>query len=127
MQFVRMTAKQYRENLLKPSQKYHAEKVNVNGTIYDSKKEARRGQELEHLERIGAIHNLRKQVRFEVQEGYTNNKGEKIKPIAYIADFVYEQNGKTIVEDTKGIKTEVFKIKKKLFEKKYPELMFQVS
>jgi hypothetical protein len=107
--------------------KYHAQKTQINGMTYDSKKEAKRALELEHLERIGIIHNLQKQVRFELQEPYTNNKGEKIRAITYVADFVYEKNGQKIVEDTKGIQTDVFKIKKKMFEKKYPEFYFWVS
>lgn len=127
MKQITLSAKQYRQNLLKPWQKYHAKKTIVNGTTYDSKKEARRGTELEHLERIGAITNLQRQVRFELQEAYTNNKGEHIRAITYVADFVYQQGNRRIVEDTKGIQTDVFKIKKKLFEKRYPEYEFQVS
>ena len=127
MEIKKLTAKQYRQNLLRPWQKYHAKKTTINGTTYDSKKEAKRGVELEHLERIGAIQNLQRQVSFILQEAYTNNKGEHIRAITYVADFVYEQGSKTIVEDTKGIQTDVFKIKKKLFEKKYPEYYFRVS
>ena len=49
-------------------------------------------------------------------------KGKKThRAITYIADFQYQENGKTIVEDFKGIETEAFKIKRKLFEKRYPD------
>lgn len=110
--------------------KYHAKKTTIGNTTYDSKKEAKRGQYLDWLQKIGQISNLQKQVPFILQEPYVNNKGEKIRAIIYIADFVYTQDGKTIAEDVKGgtaTQTEVFKIKKKLFQKKYPEIEFRVS
>lgn len=52
-----------------------------------------------------------------------NGKKHKIE---YVADFMYDEAGKTIVEDVKGMKTEVFKIKHKLFEKKYLELELKI-
>lgn len=107
--------------------KYHNNKVVLNGVKYDSRKEANRGMELEFLERIGQIKDLQKQVAFTLQEKYTNNKGEHIRAINYVADFVYERDGKKYVEDTKGVRTEVFNIKKKMFEYKYPEYIFIIS
>lgn len=107
--------------------KYHAKKCTVGETTYDSKKEAKRGQELEYLNKIGVIKNLERQVKFELQPAYTNNQGKKIRPISYIADFVYEKNGKKIVEDTKGFRTDKYRIKKKIFEYKYPEYTFVES
>lgn len=107
--------------------KYHAKKCTVGETTYDSKKEAKRGQELEYLNKIGVIKNLERQVKFELQPAYTNNQGKKIRPITYIADFVYEKNGKKIVEDTKGFRTDKYRIKKKIFEYKYPEYTFVES
>lgn len=106
--------------------KYHAKKCTVGETTYDSKKEAKRGQELEYLNKIGVIKNLERQVKFELQPAYTNNQGKKIRAITYIADFVYEKNGKKIVEDVKSpaTRTEVYKIKKKLFEYRYPNYEF---
>lgn len=63
------------------------------------------------------------QVPFTLQESFKKN-GKTYKPIIYIADFVYGEKGKTIVEDVKSeaTKTEVYKIKKKLFEYKYKDL-----
>ena len=107
--------------------KYHAKKCTVGETTYDSKKEAKRGQELEYLNIIGVIKNLERQVKFELQPAYTNNQGKKIRSISYIADFVYEKNGKKIVEDTKGFRTDKYRIKKKIFEYKYPEYTFVES
>ena len=108
--------------------KYQAIKTCVNGIEFDSRKEARRYQELLLLERAGAIRNLRRQVKYilipaqyESYERYGKN-GKKLKDgkrllekeCAYLADFVYEENGKEIVEDTKGVKTKDYIIKRKL-------------
>ena len=131
--FCNMTAQQYRElmGISKPTvqkeNKYHAQKTEVNGVTFDSKKESRQWKELCMLEASGGISNLRRQVAFELQPKYTNNQGEHIKAITYVADFVYEKDGKTYVQDSKGVKTDVFKLKKKLFEYKYPEYIFIVS
>ena len=107
--------------------KYHAKKTNYKGIIYDSKWEANRAYELEILEKTGRISDLQRQVKFVLLEGYINNRGNKIRPIYYIADFVYKiKAGVTVVEDTKSpaTKTEVYKLKKKLFEYKYPDILF---
>lgn len=77
------------------------------------------------MQRAKQISNLRLQVPFLLQEGFKKN-GTTHRKIEYIADFVYEENGQTIVEDTKGMKTETFKIKQKLFEYKYPELSIKI-
>jgi hypothetical protein len=79
------------------------------------------------MQRAGQIKDLQRQVKFVLQDGYVNNKGEKIRPICYIADFQYRDNeGRKIVEDTKSpaTKTDVFKIKKKLFEAKFKDYIF---
>ena len=110
--------------------KYHSRKVTVDGVTYDSTKEYRRFKELSLLERAGAIQNLQRQVKFVLvpaqrefcNEIYTKgrNKGcfkpGKLleKECSYIADFVYIQNGKTVVEDTKGFRTKDYIIKRKL-------------
>lgn len=112
------------------STKYHNKKVTVDGIVFDSQKEAVRYQELRLLERAGAISELRRQVKYILiptqreSSSETFKKGAKNglpKPgriieqeCAYIADFVYFQNGKTVVEDTKGVRTPEYKIKRKL-------------
>lgn len=124
-----MNAFQYRQLIAKQqkSSKYHAKRIEVDGVVYDSKKEAKRAAVLEQQEKYGIITNLQRQVPFELQPGYTNNQGKKIRPITYIADFTYEKDGKKIIEDIKGSKltlTEAYKIKKKIFMYKYPEYIF---
>ena len=93
--------------------------------IFDSVKEARRYKELKLLEKAGKISNLELQPHFLLQESFRKN-GKTYRKIEYIADFKYIENGKTIVEDVKGVQTDVFKIKHKLFEKKYPELELRI-
>lgn len=119
-----MKASEYRKFLLN---KYHAQKTEVDGITFDSKKEAKRYALLKQLERFGMISDLRRQVPFELQPGYTNNQGKKIRAITYVADFVYVENGKQIVEDTKGFKTKEYQIKRKLFEYRFPQYTFVES
>lgn len=105
--------------------KYKNRKVTVNGITFDSMKEANRWGQLKLMERAGRISNLRRQVRFclipEQRMPDTlgprggRRKGKIIeKGCYYVADFVYEENGRTVVEDTKGFPTEAYKIKRKL-------------
>lgn len=108
--------------------KYHNKKVEINGIKFDSKKEAKRYNELKWLEKAHLISKLELQKVFELQPKYINNNGEHIRPITYIADFFYYDNVKNqyIVEDTKGFRTEVYKIKKKLFEYKYNMIIKEI-
>ncbi len=94
--------------------KFHALKaVALNGTVCASRKERDRYNALLMLEKAGEISDLRFQVRFELIPNQRASSGVWRK-ITYIADFVYQKDGKTIVEDTKGKRTEVYRIKKKL-------------
>lgn len=86
---------------------------------FDSKKEARRWFVLRGQERAGEIQALRRQVEFVLipAQKMRGRKGGE-RPISYIADFVYERDGKTVVEDVKGYKRggayAVFVMKRKL-------------
>ena len=95
--------------------KYHNKKIIWNGEKFDSQKELKRYKELINMEKAKLISDLQRQVPFTIHDGYTKN-GKKIRAIKYIADFVYYDKfkNKTIVEDTKGYRTEVYKIKKQL-------------
>ena len=100
--------------------KYNAHRTEIDGIVFDSKKEANRYCELKLLERAGEITDLRRQVRYEINQPY-EIAGKKIRGIYYVADFAYydKELGEPIVEDVKGVRTDVYKIKKKLFESKY--------
>ena len=106
--------------------KYKSHKTNANGIIFDSKKEYNRYIELTLLSRSGAIKGLKRQVKFELIPAQYEpdiisprgkaKKGKLIeRAVSYIADFVYtDENGKTVVEDCKGVRTKDYIIKRKL-------------
>ena len=90
--------------------KYNNTKIRVDGRLFDSKAEAARWQELSLLERAGEITELERQVEYEL---IPKQKGERA--VKYIADFRYKDHeGKTVVEDTKGVRTPVYILKRKL-------------
>lgn len=106
--------------------KYKNKKTIVDGIPFDSKKEAGRYQELKLLVRGGVIKDLELQPVFEIIPKQKRN-GKTIKRAKYIADFKYidTKRGITVVEDVKGFKTDVYKLKKKMFLYKYPEYEFK--
>jgi len=94
--------------------KYHAEKETIDDITFASRKEARRYRQLKLLERAKAIQDLKLQVTFPLIR-----KSEHGREIKYVADFVYYENGKLVVEDTKGYRTDVYKLKKRLMAELY--------
>ncbi len=94
--------------------KYRAIKTETDGIMFDSKHEAARYQELRLLEQVGEIENLRLQVPYELIA-----KSKYGRSIKYVADFVYERNGLTVVEDAKGVRTPVYRFKKRMMAEKY--------
>lgn len=112
----------YVYNIYSREGKYNNRKAKINNITFDSQKEATRYLELKKLEELGYIKNLKLQPKFLLQEGYRKN-GKKIREVNYIADFMYYdcESGEEVIEDVKGIKTDVYKLKKKLFEYKYKE------
>ena len=94
--------------------KYKNRKLTIDGEVFDSHKEYARYRELALLERAGQISDLKRQVKYELIP--SQRIGGKVveKPCAYIADFVYTENGETVVEDTKGYRTKDYIIKRKL-------------
>lgn len=105
--------------------KYRNKKVQVDMYVFDSIRESQRYKELKLLEKVGEISNLELQPRFLLQDSFKKN-GKTYRKIEYIADFQYIENGKAIVEDVKGMQTDVFKLKHKLFEKIYPDLELKI-
>ena len=105
--------------------KYHSKKTVVDGITFDSLKEARRYVVLKEMENAGEISGLRRQVEFllipEQREPDTIGKrggfhrGKIIeRKCMYVADFVYLKDNELVVEDTKGIRTHDYVIKRKL-------------
>jgi len=95
--------------------KYSNKKVEVDGILFDSKKEAKVYVELKQAEARGEILDLRRQVTFTLLPSqYINGKCVE-RPLTYIADFVVEHpDGEVVVIDCKGFRDTVYRIKKKL-------------
>lgn len=98
--------------------KYHARKTTVDGITFDSRREAHRYLVLKGMEEDGAIEDLRRQVRYELVPAFDVD-GRHYRPVSYVADFVYVEDGKEVVEDVKGMRTDVYKLKSKLFARRY--------
>ena len=107
--------------------KYRAQKVVLDGEKFDSKKEAKRYAELLLLQSAGEIKLLQRQVPFELiptqrEPDTVGKRGGKIKgkvlerAVSYVADFVYQDThtGEMVVEDTKGMRTDTYIVKRKL-------------
>lgn len=105
--------------------KYCAKKCEHDGIKFDSQKERDRYIELKLLEKGGVITDLQLQVPFVLQDGFEFN-GKKILPIKYIADFTYWANGELVIEDVKGVKTDVYELKKKMFMYRYKKYIKEV-
>lgn len=82
-----------------------------NGRLFDSKKEMQWAQKFSLLAEHGKIHNLQFQVPFVLIA-----KDGTERAITYRADFVFTENGKQVVLDVKGHRTEVYKIKRRLMK-----------
>ena len=95
--------------------KYGNKKTQFAGLTFDSKAEACRYGELQVLERMGLISNLRRQVPFELAPAVVIG-GRKRPPLRYVADFVWEEGGKTVVADVKGAVPEAYRIKRHLMK-----------
>lgn len=101
--------------------KYNSKSVIIDGHRFPSKLEANRYLELKLLQKAGKIQNLELQPTFVLQPAFRKN-GISYRAITYKADFRYTMNGKTVIEDTKGYKTEGYALKKKMFEYRFPDL-----
>lgn len=120
-----MNVKEFKK-MVQSKNKYNSQKVTVGGETFDSTKEYRRFCELKLLQRAGKISDLQRQVEFvliptqrepgEIGPRGGVKKGKLLeKECTYYADFVYvNDKGEKVVEDTKGMKTEAYLIKRKL-------------
>jgi len=89
--------------------KYKNKRINTADGWFDSKRELARWQELKLLERANKISGLRRQVDFELIP-----KMGPLRKIVYRADFVYVRDGKEVVEDAKGFRDRVYRLKARL-------------
>lgn len=99
--------------------KYHSVKTEIDGVMFDSKREANLYVHLKALERAGTIRSLERQVRFPLNALEASSLKET-KVCFYIADFVcQDRDGRTCVYDAKGMKTAMYRLKKRWFELQY--------
>lgn len=94
--------------------KYRSRKITRDGITFDSVKEYKRFCELSLLLKAGAITDLERQVKFVLIPSQRIDGKVVERPCTYIADFSYRENGKLVIEDTKGFKTKDYIIKRKL-------------
>lgn len=94
--------------------KYGNRKIVRDGIEFDSIKECQRYCELKLMQRAGLLSDLQTQVSFELIPAQRIDGKVVERAVNYIADFVYQQNGQKVVEDTKGYKTPEYIIKRKL-------------
>jgi hypothetical protein len=103
--------------------KYAAVPTTIDGVRFSSKKEAARYMELKMLQKAGEIHGLELQPKFPLYVGKVGQRIERAdKPVcSYIADFRYREGPTGIlrIEDVKGMKTPVYRLKKKMVEAQY--------
>lgn len=107
------------------SHKYNATRKTVDGITFDSAGEARAFSLLKLWEKSGAIQNIELQPRYTLMDGYTDATGRKVRSMQYVPDFRFTRAGQTVVVDFKGVKTEAYKLKAKLFRQRYPDVVFE--
>jgi len=102
----------------KAPSKYKNHRFTDSEGSWDSKRERARWDQLRALETAGQIQELRKKVPYELVPASMKD-GKRLRPIVYIADFVYIENGQKIVEDSKGFRPKLYLLKKRLMWEKY--------
>jgi len=106
--------------------KYRNIKTEIDGILFDSKKEANRYFELKMLQKAGYIIDLELQPKFDICPRIRWN-GKTLCKRVYIADFKYWEvkSGMKVIEDVKGKRTAVYNLKRSLFLNQYPEYIFK--
>jgi hypothetical protein len=105
--------------------KYGAKKTVIDGIKFDSKAEAAYYTKLIEAKKSGFVENFELQPEFVIFDGFIDREGKKHRSIKYRADFLVRPSvGVEMVVDVKGMKTPVYKMKKKMFLQRYPEYRF---
>ena len=106
--------------------KYNNKRITIDGITFDSLAEERRYRELRLLWRANQIDELKVHPSYELEPKFTDASGKKHRSVTYIGDFEYQQDGKTICEDVKGVETAVFRLKAELMARRYPNVMLKI-
>lgn len=96
-------------------QKYGNQRIEIDGVAFDSKAEARYWRVLQYRIKAREITNLRRQVVYELAPAVVIG-GRKRPPLRYIADFVWDEGGKTVTADVKGVVADAYRIKRHLMK-----------
>jgi Fe2+ transport system protein B len=123
-----MTLAEYhaQRNTHRARNKYRNKRVRHDGYTFDSMAERDRYIELKLLQDRGYISELQVHPRYVIVDKFTDGMGNKHQARCYVADFEYQEDGRIVVEDVKGYQTAVFKLKKVLFLRRYPEYVFRM-
>lgn len=100
--------------------KYRNEPTVVDGIRFPSKREARRYCVLLLLAKAGEIEDLERQPRYPLIV-------EQVAIATYVGDFAYKERGQPICEDVKGMATDLFKLKARLFTALYPHIQLKIT
>ncbi len=111
---------------MKKRHKFNARPTVIDGISFASLAEGRRYGELKLLVAAEKIHDLKLQPRYVLQAKFRHD-GKAVREIVYVADFAYREDGLAVVEDVKGMETPVFKLKRKMFLRQYPELTLRIT
>ena len=107
--------------------KYGNKKVVIDGHKFDSIAESKYYLQLKWLKQANQIKDFKLQPRFLLQDSFKKD-GRTFRKIEYVADFeIHHLDGSIEVVDVKGMETEAFKLKKKLFENKYPHKLSLIT
>ncbi len=106
-------------------EKYGRVKKVIDGITFDSTVEAEAWRILKLWEAAGAITELEVQPAFQLEPGFFID-GKKVRAIKYRADFLFVKDGRKTVVDVKGVQTQAFVIKSKLFKARFPQLVFEI-
>ncbi len=105
--------------------KYRNVPVEAYGIRFDSKAELRRYEQLRMLQLSGAITDLTVHPRYELLPARTID-GKRERAVRYEGDFSYTEGGRIVCEDVKGYETAVFRLKRRLFLDRYPDIELRV-
>jgi len=105
--------------------KYHNRRVTIGDVTLDSQAEGRRYQQLRVLANAGAIQDLIAHPRYLLVEARTID-GKRERALYYEGDFAYTEKGRRVCEDVKGYETAVFRLKRRLFLDRYPDIELRV-
>lgn len=120
------TKKDTTKKEVKKTGRIRAVKKEVDGITFDSTMEANYYEYLKAEQAKGKILYFKLQPEYQLLDGY-EKYGRKIRGIKYIADFlvVYADDTELVI-DVKGRETDDFKLKRKLFDAKYPDLTLKL-